>query len=421
MILIKQLLEAKMSPARFKKALDMPGVLLGYEIEMLVPEGTPMFGFSHSHEDYDEEDSDAWEMKRELAYQETADNVADALMDVIHDRIFVRDEPHGIVNTWKIEPDSSIREIDQMGVGLELCTPAPPKPMKEALADLRMIFDFMEENDIDTNESTGFHINISFKGMIENLDWVKLVMFLGENKILSDFNREGNRFALPQSDNIVKLLSRKLEIDQIAQLVKSSKDMQQWARRFLSLDKYSTINFSKATSGYLEFRAAGGDNYHRDYELIEDTVGRIVRALQMACDPDAESAEYQKKLYKLFDSVVPKKSEDQVNRESPVDFFSKFMVDESAIRELMSLKPGEVLTYGQLTTLDDLFQSARIKKYMERYNARFNTLQKRFLSHCHELLAKMPEVPGDTPKEKSLAAWMKPDTMLKIQELTRFK
>ena len=313
MDLMKSLLEAKMSPARMLKTIS-DDILLGYEIEMFVPEHSSVCQIDYKEGEGDisdndgewDEDTDPSELIDDASsFFSTALLVRNSLERTVGFKPEILESPHEVTSSWKIVRDSSITGDGSIGIGVELCTPSPPMGAKESLAHLKKIFDWMESKDIETNQTTGFHLNISFKNMIEKLDWVKLVMFLGENKILTDFNREGNRHALPASqdliDKIGKLVSSgKRGLDELQPVLANSSEMQAWAKKTLTAEKYRTINFGKAAQGYLEFRAAGGEGYHREYQLIEETVGRIVTALQIACDPNIYKEEYLKKLSSLI-------------------------------------------------------------------------------------------------------------------------
>ena len=61
--------------------------------------------------------------------------------------------------------------------------------------------------------------------------------------------------------------------------------------------KYTSIN---PKNNYIEFRSAGGSDYFRDIDKIQNTLMRYARAVDIAMDPDAEKSEYARKLYKLL-------------------------------------------------------------------------------------------------------------------------
>lgn len=66
-------------------------------------------------------------------------------------------------------------------------------------------------------------------------------------------------------------------------------------------DKYDYINFSKLLQyGYIEFRAMGGEGYETKIDEIKRQISRIIRALEIACDPNAYRQEYFKMLIRFF-------------------------------------------------------------------------------------------------------------------------
>ena len=77
--------------------------------------------------------------------------------------------------------------------------------------------------------------------------------------------------------------------------------MVELARAGLSKNKYSSVNISKLEKhGYLEFRIAGGENYHLKPRLVEEAILRYITALDIASDPNLYREEYLKKLTSLF-------------------------------------------------------------------------------------------------------------------------
>ena len=72
------------------------------------------------------------------------------------------------------------------------------------------------------------------------------------------------------------------------------------AKNALSKQKFSSVEITKLSQGYLEFRIAGGAGYEDDFEKVRDTTLRFVTALEIACDPKAERKEYLKKLSRVL-------------------------------------------------------------------------------------------------------------------------
>lgn len=192
---------------------------------------------------------------------------------------------------WLVVPDSSIEVGDHGGVGAEVNS--PPQSLSKALEDLKKMFEWMKTNNIQTNDSTGLHINISMPG-IENVDLVKLVLFMGDKHVLRQFHRLGNTYTKPQSQAIINNVAGK------GRLPRDADSMIKIARDALSTQKYSSVHIEKLKNGYLEFRVAGDSDYQHKFDLIRDTVLRFVAALELAVNPEAERKEYLKKLAKIL-------------------------------------------------------------------------------------------------------------------------
>ena len=203
---------------------------------------------------------------------------------------------HGAKGTsgWRIEPDSS---IDGKGHGVELVS--PPLLLNDALVVLDDVLEWMRDNDIETNETTGLHINVSVPNMAARIDPVKLVLFLGETHLLNEFGRLFNSYSKPQMQTITNKIkaSGKFPAGQGDVLISKIMDL-------LANDHYSAINFQHLQlEDYIEFRAAGNSDYHLFADKIKKSVLRIVTAIEIACDPAAERKEYLKKLSQLSATV----------------------------------------------------------------------------------------------------------------------
>ena len=211
----------------------------------------------------------------------------------------IRDYIDGDLFSLKVNvvDDSSIKDDDgkstddddgMEGYGYEIVTYklAP----SQALEKLETIFEWMQESNIRTNESTGLHINISIADM-KSVDPVKLILFMGDDYILNAFDRSNSKFA-------------KSQLQTVADSVKNNRDFSREEngiykiaeRALKATGKYSSVNFLKLVQGYLEFRSAGNENYHLRGDDIINTVGRLLTALNIAADKNLYREEFLKKL-----------------------------------------------------------------------------------------------------------------------------
>lgn len=209
---------------------------------------------------------------------------------------------------YALTDDSSISKKEGEG-GLELR--GPPLPLNEALEDYKKIKKWAENRGCRTNSSTGLHMNVSVPDYdLDNLDYVKLAILLGDRYVLERFGRYGNEYAESALDIIDNMASSKSpeEIENI--LSKLKDNMNEIASKLLhtgDTKKYTSINTQN--NNRVEFRSPGNDWLGEHADKIEDTLYRCVFALDAACDRDKYKKEYYKNVYKI---LKPKSPDDQM-------------------------------------------------------------------------------------------------------------
>jgi hypothetical protein len=206
-----------------------------------------------------------------------------------------------------LEPDSSIGQdedhdntLDENEAGLELVS--PPMPLAQTFEYLDKVFSWAKKYKCRTDSSTGFHMGISIPNQNKaNVDYLKFILFLGDEYVLSQFGREDNTYA----QNMSTIISGNIPSDiQLEKMFKSMRNgMNSRAAKLLSNklidnnDKYVSVNIK---DNYIEVRSAGGEDYIKNVDKIKLTLMRYVRAMGIAADPEAEKNEYAKKVYKLL-------------------------------------------------------------------------------------------------------------------------
>jgi hypothetical protein len=227
--------------------------------------------------------------------------VGDDFSDAIGRPVNASDRYHGgrrEAGRYVVEPDGSLDPDSDDDQGLEFVS--PPLPIDEMLSDLNKVRAWAKQKGCYTNDSTGLHINISVPGFSqEKLDFVKLAVLLGDERVLENFGRAGNTYA-KSAMKIVKDNIRSNPGPAAALLTKMKANMDSLATKAIhsgTTAKYTSIN---TKDGYVEFRSPGGDWLGDNFDLIEPTLLRFVVALDAAIDPEKYRQEYQKKLYKLL-------------------------------------------------------------------------------------------------------------------------
>lgn len=239
--------------------------------------------------------------------------------------------------SWVLEPDSSIKTPDdtQYG-GLELITPSPPFPIAESLEWMDRVFEWAREYGCITNKSTGFHISVSLAGQTtENIDWIKLVLFLGDQHVLELFHRQANSFTVSAIKRWQEQVRTNPDFPSAAALDAMKKGLMTLAGQLVgrpSQDKYTSVNVK---TNYVEFRSAGG-NYLANQQQIKNTMLRYVRALVIAADPQAEKKEYATKLYKLLNPSGMTTSNAAINLFS---LYSSGVIDKQALQASLKELP----------------------------------------------------------------------------------
>jgi hypothetical protein len=233
------------------------------------------------------------------------DEIGDSLNGAVDMPVKVSSNYHSTARregVWIVEPDSSLEPDDSEDFGLEIVS--PPLPLEQALEKLQHVTDWANssEGNAYTNSSTGLHMGVSvpFKG--GDVDYLKLILFLGDEYVLQQFGREANTYTKSAMskfrENIKGGRSDPMSVIKLMQhglLELAHKEIQ----KGVGTGKYTSAHIQK---GYIEFRSAGGDwlaEENADPEILQNTMLRYARAMSLAANPAEERREYAKKLYKL--------------------------------------------------------------------------------------------------------------------------
>ena len=211
---------------------------------------------------------------------------------------------------WYIEPDGSL-EADNSGDGTAEIV-SPPLPALDAVDALGKFYGMAGQLGLYTNSTTGLHINVSIPA---ELDVLKLAVFLGEEHVLRDYQREDNDYV----ESVIRSLKDEIRNDSYKNYASTKtanrkKDIFGKPRQTTKLDfkelKDLVYNISDNHTAsisnnrkYISFRHAGGD-YLADYNKVYHTVGRFIRAMIIASTPKLYRNEYLKKLTQLLQPAI---------------------------------------------------------------------------------------------------------------------
>jgi hypothetical protein len=266
-----------------------------------------------NQEDYDDYDEDE-------DYTLAAQRLKPLLAGAMGARVTIFNNYHESTKNmthWYIEPDGSLSP-DNADSSAEIVS--PPLRAITAIDALGKFFTLAQEHKFYTNSSTGLHINVSIP---EQLDLLKLAVFLGDEYVLKYFGRLDNNYARSSARQIGNLVGQDDELIKTRTLGTQPNPLGQ-PRQVQKIDMNKLDNIAKAaTRGhtdsisyngkYISFRHAGGD-YLADYQAIYNTVGRFIRAMIIASTPELYAQEYKTKVSKLLAN-----DDQQITRDSPGD------------------------------------------------------------------------------------------------------
>lgn len=258
------------------------------------------------------------------------DEIGDSLNGVVDMPVKVSSGYHNAARRegqWIVEPDSSLQPDDSDDMGLEIVS--PPMPLLVALNKLQEVTDWANSNEGNayTNSSTGLHMGVSvpFKG--GDVDYLKLILFLGDEYVLKQFGREANTYTKSAMSKFRENI-RGGRADPAGAMKLMQSGLIELAHREIQKGvgdgKYTSAHIQK---GYIEFRSAGGDwlaEENANPEILQTTMLRYARAMSLAANPSEERREYAKKLYKL---VAPE-------GDSELALFSQYAAGELTAEQL---------------------------------------------------------------------------------------
>ena len=236
-------------------------------------------------------------------YKEAVDILVPALQNMTGRKVNVFRSYHQSkknMTDWYIEPDGSLEANDRNDVSCEIVS--PPMPAMEAVTALKNFYGLAQTLNLYTNSTTGLHINVSIPG---RLDVLKLAVFLGDQYVLKYFGREDSRYAQSVLQRLQQHATGAIDV----KTANKKLSVTGQPRTTVKIDMNKLSNIARdATRGhmdsisnngkYFSFRHAGG-NYLADLAGIYNSVGRFIRAMIIASDPDLYRQEYMTKLAKL--------------------------------------------------------------------------------------------------------------------------
>jgi len=221
---------------------------------------------------------------------------------------------------YSLGEDGSLLSFDNY-TGVELIS--PPLPLKDMIRDLNTIYVWANDYGCKTNRDCGLHMNVSLNDIdMEQIDYIKLVLFLGDTYILNEYQRITNHYCLSAYEKIQDFISNN-PVKSVELLDKMKSNLQSIASDIFvtSLqNKYTSIHIHY---NRIECRSPGNNWLRYDINKLSNTLVRIVYAMSIAADPTKHKEEYAKKLYKMIDSGNNLSRSELINT---IDVFTKYQV-----------------------------------------------------------------------------------------------
>lgn len=273
-------------------------------------------------------------------------------------------------DSYVIVRDSSLKpKKDSDDYGLEF--KSPPLPVADVIDQLQRVKNWAKvEGNAYTNQSTGLHMNVSVPGYsIDNLDYIKLALFLGDDWVSEQFDRQGSSYA----ESSIKIINDKVrdqpEVLPVA-LEKMKSGLNSIASKLVHsgyTKKFTSINTKE---NRVEFRAPGNDWLSMDLNTVVNAMLRMVVALDIAMDPKKEAQEYSKKLYKVLSPKI---------RSDAIELFTQFQQGKINTTELKRQWAENVLGLNDLDTKKKaeprVGSKAVAQKIMKPYMKNFNIVR----------------------------------------------
>ena len=220
---------------------------------------------------------------------------------------------------WHVTGDNSIQtsgsNCNKVEVVSPILTPA------NCAGALESLFTYLREKSALTNSSTGMHITVSHPRVSSNLDTfdaLKFGLLIDDIGMTSKYRGAlENQFA----NSLLHLFCKNNRTSYNEGRIRKSDVSIPWSgdpellflltskepkirRCLVDIDKYRSINLSKAADHLVEVRSPGGDYLTLGHQDALKTAQKILSALVHAVDPTAHDEEYKRLFMSMFESRI---------------------------------------------------------------------------------------------------------------------
>jgi hypothetical protein len=294
------------------------------------------------HEEPIEPEQPDWYIGRWAVYEVTYEDVE----RVVKDHMFSKSNLKQYAYDWEFEEDTSLSDY-----GIEI--KSPPMELDDFLVACKNMFKMI--NDIGyTDSDCGFHIGISLKQGMDEVDPVKVAMFVDEGYIWKMFStRKANMYAQSMQSVLRKQMynvgwNNRIE-NSVAQIIKV-KNMLKTTDIKLNFhgDHYHGVNVShlEDDNKYIEYRYIGSKDYQNRLPDITKIIAHYIYALKIARDPEFKKKEYILKCGRMLAK------------------FETWVVTQELQRVEQELEDARANRHGSTTGINIEYQKAQEKNLM---------------------------------------------------------
>ena len=299
---------------------------------------------------------------------------------------------HSSTEDWAVVEDGTT------GVDAEIISPV--MNIDKGIHEMQRICQLIEQTKgLDTNTSTGLHINIGTwsKAEYNSVDWLKFLMIVDPKRILDQFFRTRNEYTVNRLPQIMKSLQN---LDLRTEYFAALKDIN--SKVIDSSPKFSAVNFGKLRDlGYIELRAPGNTGYTKRSDEIITLIRKVVRALELASDPTAVRQQYLKRLYQYLpdEQTQPR---DAPNKIKPSMFWKKYTgmeLSQYPLTQLYGVFNRMIKRNQAETILPQMDADIDFNTFRELYDSLQQSVyvndNRRFIEDRDELFDIMNQLPGN--------------------------
>lgn len=221
---------------------------------------------------------------------------------------------------WYVRSDGSLYGIENVPVdkdgdeinmdGTEVVSQV--YNLQAGINKMKAMFAWMAENGCATDDSCGFHVNLSLpKAQMSKLNKAKLILLLDEMKYLKEFGREHNDYCYPVRGIIESATRKFLQHTRREHEAKKNEinlpGLSFFIKKAVRCYHENSIDLEKLTrkTPWIEFRIMGGKNYHKKQAAVLQAIEHFVRCLEAACS-NVDEAKFREQVAKLCKIKKPK-------------------------------------------------------------------------------------------------------------------